>query len=236
MQIIPLESTGAPDGTGNAEADFPLGIDNFNYRDLYEPERLRQLAETFYAQVRRDDAGLHADLMAYLDARGANLKGTKAESELLIAAAPHLSRFIARLFAVEGERAEHMRRIKSQDAVFQFKNFITRRALKRVPPEQALAVDLDATHDALTILRRAVFADTLETDDELGTARLTIRLLGWEERLRRARDINEPDADEELREIREARERVEETEAAAALKKFESEATGMMRRMRMRRL
>ena len=226
MQIIPLESTGAPDGAGNAEADFPLGIDNFNYRDLYEPERLRQLAETFYAQVRRDDAGLHADLMAYLDARGANLKGTKAESELLIAAAPHLSRFIARLFAVERERAEHMRRIKSQDAIFQFKNFIMRRALKRVPPEQALAVDLDARHDALTILRRAVFADTLETDDELGTARLTVRLLGWEERLRRARDINEPDADEELREIREARERMRGTEAAAALKKFENEAIG----------
>src|SRR5919202_356311 len=84
--------------------DFPLGIEGFTYGDLYRPGRLRALAEAFYAEVGREDAALGARLAEYVSARGENLKGTKAESELLIAAAPHLSRFVARLFRVEEER------------------------------------------------------------------------------------------------------------------------------------
>ncbi|HKP73537.1 MAG TPA: FAD-dependent oxidoreductase, partial [Pyrinomonadaceae bacterium] len=225
MQTISLESTGAPDASGGA--DFKLGIDGFNYGDLYRPERLGELAEAFYAELRRDDPALHDALAAYTSARGANLKGTRAESELLIAAAPHLSRFVARLFDVEAERAAHAERIKSQDAIFEFKNFITRRALKRVPPEQALTFDLDATHAALASLRRTAFADTLEADDELGVARMTVRLLGWEDELKKRGAAGENGDDEKsVREIAEARERVAGTDAGDALKKFESAAAG----------
>src|ERR1700755_2536493 len=84
-----------------AEADFPLGIEGFTYADLYRPVRLRVLAEAFYAEVGREDAALHASLAEYVGARGENLKGTRAESELLIKAAAHLSRFVARLFGIE---------------------------------------------------------------------------------------------------------------------------------------
>ncbi|HEV7904222.1 MAG TPA: FAD-dependent oxidoreductase [Pyrinomonadaceae bacterium] len=176
-------STGAPNARPDAHADFPLGLGDFHYRDLYQPERLGQLTATFYAELHRADATLHADLLAYTRARGANLKGTRAESELLIACAPHLSRFIARLFETEAERAAHMERITAQDAIFKFKNFITRRALKRVPPEQALTVNADKIQDALENLRRAAFPDTLDCDAELGVARLTAQLLAWEDQL-----------------------------------------------------
>src|SRR5205085_7603 len=80
-------------------------------------------------------------LMTYLEARGANIAGTKQESELLIAVAPHLSRFIARLFGVERERATHIGQITAQDPIVQFKTFTTRRALKKFPAEQALTID-----------------------------------------------------------------------------------------------
>src|SRR5215216_7362277 len=111
-----------------AQADFPLGIEGFTYGDLYRPERLRALAEAFYAEVGREDAALHARLAEYVAARGENLKGTKAESELLIACAPHLSRFVARLFGVEAEREAHAASVRAQDCVFEFKNFVARRA------------------------------------------------------------------------------------------------------------
>src|SRR5690242_13117375 len=103
--------------------DFPLGIDGFTYADLYKPERLRALAAVFYSEVARADASLHASLADYVSSRGEKIKGTKAESELLIAAAPHLSRFLARLFRVEREREELAARIQAQDPVFQFKQF-----------------------------------------------------------------------------------------------------------------
>src|ERR1700759_841457 len=110
--------------------DFRLGVEGFTYGDLYRPERLRALAEAFYAEVERTDAALHASLAEYVASRGENLKGTKAESELLIAAAPHLSRFVARLFRIEREREELAGSIREQDPVFQFKNFVQRRATK----------------------------------------------------------------------------------------------------------
>ncbi|MDQ3258698.1 MAG: hypothetical protein M3R15_33325, partial [Acidobacteriota bacterium] len=109
MQDISLDSTSAPDATGDpAGADFKLGIGDFNYSDLYKAERLSQLTAAFYAELRRADATLHAALTTYTSERGVDVKGTRAESELLIAAAPHLSRFVARLFNVEAERAAHM--------------------------------------------------------------------------------------------------------------------------------
>src|SRR5215216_1185792 len=126
-------------------ADFPLGIEGFTYGDLYRPGRLRALAEAFYAEVEREDAALHARLAEYVAARGENLKGTKAESELLIAAAPHLSRFVARLFGVEAERERLAEGIRAQDPVFQFKQFVQRRATKSFPAEKAAALDLEAT-------------------------------------------------------------------------------------------
>ena len=226
MQDISLDSssTGAPRGaTGDGEsatgADFPLGVAGFSYGDLYRPERLGQLTAAFYAGLRKDDPTLYAALAAYTEARGANLRGTRAESELLIAAAPHVSRFVARLFKVEAERAAHAERIRAQDAVFQFKTFVARRALKRVPPEKALTLDADALHDALARLLGAVSPDAGVTDDaELKVARMTVRLLAWEELLTKA-------GGENVRvEIDEARARASKTEAAGALREFESAA------------
>jgi hypothetical protein len=169
MQDISLDSrTGAPPSArddANMGTDFKLGIAGFTYADLYQPERLAQLTAAFYAELQKEDATLHTALREYTAARGANLRGTRAESELLIAAAPHLSRFVARLFGVESERATHATRIREQAAVFQFKTFISRRALKRVPPEKALTFDADALDDALRRLLRAVFPDAPELNE-----------------------------------------------------------------------
>src|SRR5919107_2301817 len=161
-------------------ADFPLGIEGFTYGDLHRPERLRALAGAFYAEVGREDAALHARLAEYVAARGENLKGTKAESELLVEAAPHLSRFVARLFGVERERERLAAGIRAQDPVFQFKQFVQRRAAKSFPAERAAAVDVEAADAALEALRHAAFADTLADDRELGVARMAARLLEWE--------------------------------------------------------
>ncbi|HEX8474279.1 MAG TPA: FAD-dependent oxidoreductase [Pyrinomonadaceae bacterium] len=183
-----VEPSDTPDMPDDAPADFKLGLEGFTYSDLYRPVRLRALAEAFYAELNRADAALHAALMSYLETRGARLAGTKAESELLIAAAPHLSRFLARLFEIERERNASIDAIRAQDPVFAFKFFVARRALKRFPVEAALRVDADAADDALERLRQAAFADTLADDRELGLARMTARLLEWEKQLEKSGD------------------------------------------------
>jgi hypothetical protein len=111
-------------------ADFPLGIEGFTYGDLHRPEGLRALAEAFYAEVAREDASLGARLREYVSSRGESLKGTLAESDLLIASAARLSRFVARLFVIERERERLAFEVRAQDPVFQFKHFVQRRATK----------------------------------------------------------------------------------------------------------
>ena len=163
-----------------AQADFPLGIEGFTYGDLYRPERLRALAEAFYAEVAREDASLGATLTEYVRARGEKLKGTRAESELLIASAAHLSRFVARLFRIEDECERLAVEIRAQDPVFQFKHFVQRRATKSFPAEKVASVDVDAADADVEALRHEAFADTLGDDRELSVARMTARLLEWE--------------------------------------------------------
>src|ERR671916_866203 len=183
VQDLFVESNDAahePTSDRQLPIDFPLGVEGFTYGDLYRPERLRALAEAFYAEVGREDAALHARLVEYVGARGETLKGTRAESELLIEAAPHLSRFVARLFRVEEERERLAEGIRAQDPVFQFKQFVQRRATKSFPAERAAGVDVEEADAALERLRQAAFADTLGDDRELGVARMAARLLGWE--------------------------------------------------------
>ena len=140
VQDLFVESNDAahePTSDKQLATDFPLGIEGFTYGDLHRPARLRALAEAFYAEVERADAALGSRLTEYVNSRGENLKGTRAESELLIEAAPHLSRFVARLFRVEEERERLAESIRAQDPVFQFKQFVQRRATKSFPAERA---------------------------------------------------------------------------------------------------
>ncbi|HEX8353929.1 MAG TPA: FAD-dependent oxidoreductase [Pyrinomonadaceae bacterium] len=205
-------------------ADFPLGVEGFTYGDLYRPERLRALAEAFYAEVGREDSALHDALAEYVASRGENLKGTRAESDLLIAAAPHLSRFVARLFRVESERGRLAEGIRAQDPVFQFKQFVQRRATKSFPAERAAAVDVGAADAALERLRHAAFADTLGDDRELGVARMTVRLLEWEKNYPKE-GVRQEEAwsDERAREAGAAASKLAGTAAGAALAAWRAE-------------
>ena len=69
--------------------------------DLYEVEGLKRVDAAFLASLAASDPGLRARLN---DARGAAAQiDTKAESELLIALAPQVDRFIGQLFGIAPE-------------------------------------------------------------------------------------------------------------------------------------
>src|SRR5215213_1870388 len=228
VQDLFVESKDAahePTSHKQLSTDFHLGIEGYTYGDLHRPGRLRALAEAFYAEVEREDAALHASLAGYVSSRGENLKGTRAESELLIAAAPHLSRFVARLFRVEPERERLAESIRAQDPVFQFKQFVQRRATRSFPAEKAAAVDVEAADAALERLRHAAFEDTLGDDRELGVARMAVRLLEWEKNYPKEGVRQEESwSDARERETAAAAGRLKGSEAEAALAAWRVEA------------
>ncbi len=106
----------------------PLGLAGFTFADLHRPARLRDLYLRFVEQVRQAEPELWAQWEQYRETPES--LGAVAKSNLIVAMAPHVSRFLSVLFSV-GEEAEALvAQTRAYDALFRFKiDFVRRRAL-----------------------------------------------------------------------------------------------------------
>jgi NADPH-dependent glutamate synthase beta subunit-like oxidoreductase/NAD(P)H-flavin reductase len=105
-----------------------LGIAGFTFADLHRPARLKALYELFCDEVRRTEP----DLWVQWEAHVANptALGPIARSNLIVAVAPHVSRFLTRLFGVGAEAEQMAAATRAYDDLFRFKiDFVRRRAL-----------------------------------------------------------------------------------------------------------
>jgi NADPH-dependent glutamate synthase beta subunit-like oxidoreductase/NAD(P)H-flavin reductase len=187
-------------GTAAASGhDFNLGIAGFRYSDLYRAEKLKELAETFYAEMAQENPLLHEALTKYIAARGRDYE-QKTESKILTDAAPYLSDFIARLFGIGNQRESLLRAINEQDPIWKYKFFVQRRAAKKFTPEKINALNLTELDWALSEFKFAAFGETLIHDDELSIAEITVRLLDVEEALTKNLEPT-PEIDETLQKL-----------------------------------
>ena len=108
--------------------ESPLGLSGFTFADLHQPSRLRDLYNAFVAQVRSTEPDLWAQWDQYREVPEA--LGAVARSNLVVAMAPHVSRFVSQLFAVGPDADALVQTTRAYDALFRFKiDFVRRRAL-----------------------------------------------------------------------------------------------------------
>jgi NADPH-dependent glutamate synthase beta subunit-like oxidoreductase/NAD(P)H-flavin reductase len=108
-----------------------LGVPGYIFGNLHDPERLASLYERFCEEVEAADPALWHEWEAYRLAPDA--PRPIALSNLLIAMAPYVSRFVARLFQVEPSVATLTAITHDQDVLFRFKvDFVRRRVLPLV--------------------------------------------------------------------------------------------------------
>src|SRR5258705_9960671 len=101
----------------------------YTFADLNEPERLASLYDGFCEEAAAADPALWAEWSAYRRAPDAPMPPVVL-SNLLIAMAPHVSRFVKRLFDVDTPAAAIGAATHAQDDLFRFKvDFVRRRAL-----------------------------------------------------------------------------------------------------------
>jgi NADPH-dependent glutamate synthase beta subunit-like oxidoreductase/NAD(P)H-flavin reductase len=159
-----------------SSADTPLGIPGYTFADLHVPDRLSSLYERFCADVEAADPALWREWDAYRQSPDAP-RAPIALSNLLVAMAPHVSRFVNRLFDVGTSAAACVSATRAEDALFRFKiDFVRRRALpllKGGPHPAASAAD-----DA--VVRSLVENATSMPDAELALARAGCALLDRE--------------------------------------------------------
>ncbi|MCW5960142.1 MAG: FAD-dependent oxidoreductase [Pyrinomonadaceae bacterium] len=170
--------------------DIELGVPGFQYSDLYDAVRLKDLAEKFYDEVSTFDPVLHEALTRYIDAGGKNFE-PKVESQILTDAAPYLSDFIARLFKITNERAEIEKEIKRQDPIWRFKFFVQRRAVRSFKKEGLSEFNETKFDQAINELKNYEFNDALVFDEELAIASVAARILEVEELLTKNLDLTD---------------------------------------------
>ncbi|MGC4085024.1 MAG: hypothetical protein QM736_23635 [Vicinamibacterales bacterium] len=115
--------------TDTALPEMPMGIPGFTYADLHDCDRLASLYERFCEEVQAVDAPFWAEWDAYRQAPDAP-RSPIALSSLLTRMAPHVSRFLERLFDVGTATSALRTATHKQDDLFRFKvDFVRRRAL-----------------------------------------------------------------------------------------------------------
>jgi NADPH-dependent glutamate synthase beta subunit-like oxidoreductase/NAD(P)H-flavin reductase len=155
-----------------------LGEEGFAYADLFVPEKLAELTARFDAYFLAADPAAHARFAAYREKKG---EGMKAEeiSEALLAGAPHLARFVARLFRVENEAEALMTAAKGRDPLWGFKKeFAKKRLFKASAGTSWKGSPVEAAH----VARRALTAmgapasvlDTGSDEEELAIAKAVL--------------------------------------------------------------
>jgi NADPH-dependent glutamate synthase beta subunit-like oxidoreductase/NAD(P)H-flavin reductase len=120
-----------------------------SFNDLYDRNGLMRLDAAFLEFLGESDAALREQLEAARLAP-ANL-ASKAQSELLIALAPHLEDFLARLFGIETQVQTLAARHHELAPLYSCKRlFVQRRAMTKVKPEEVAMIDGPALEAQLT--------------------------------------------------------------------------------------
>ena len=150
--------------TETADYDFDLGIVGFKYSDLFDAEKLGELAEKFYSELEKENPLLHKAVIEYVAKKGEGYE-SRVESNILTDAAPYLSEFVARMFGIGRERDELKREITEQDPIWKYKFFVQRRAIKKFPAEKIGEYNEIELNEALREFVFAAFDESLVYDD-----------------------------------------------------------------------
>ncbi|MGZ5027824.1 MAG: pyridine nucleotide-disulfide oxidoreductase [Methylobacter sp.] len=102
--------------------NLTLGIPGFNYSDLYDSARLKDLLDVFDTSVERHDSQLHSEFTAYRESQGVGMS-PEAVSDLLVRMGPYVGQFVAKLFDISEQHQAQATKIKDEmDSIFTYKN------------------------------------------------------------------------------------------------------------------
>ncbi|HET9579940.1 MAG TPA: FAD-dependent oxidoreductase [Usitatibacter sp.] len=126
------------------------------FEDLYRRSGLVRLDEAFCRALEAADAALHERFRAAR--RDPATLAYKEEAELLLAVAPHLDRFMAKLFGIEEAWEELVESHHRLAPLFRVKRkFVQRRAMLKVKAEEAATLDGPALEAQVAALLGGTF-------------------------------------------------------------------------------
>ncbi len=177
------------DNNSIGSRDFALGVPGFNYSDLFDAGRLKDLAEAFYSEVADKEPVLHDALTKYISNRGQGFE-RRVVSKILTDSAQYLSDFVARLFGIGDVRSAVESDVLVQNPVWQYKFFVQRRATKTFKADAVGRFNENELWEAVCELRNSAFDQTIVHDEELSIATMTALLVKAEDDLTKGVDLD----------------------------------------------
>jgi NADPH-dependent glutamate synthase beta subunit-like oxidoreductase/NAD(P)H-flavin reductase len=163
-----------------AKMDFPLGISGFQFSDLYNPDRLKELHSEFW----RFATATSPDLQSRFDSLGQPTLTKPQESLILIDTASLVGDFIAKLFNISTHSARLKNNAVSLHPVFRFKrDFLNIRVFKRFSETPVGEGEFKLLDDE----KRKILSHeppSSQTDDEIILSELVCFLVDCEKKLK----------------------------------------------------
>ncbi len=142
-----------------------LGIPGFNYSDLYDSARLKDLLEVFFRSVERHDSQLHGEFEAYRQNQGEGL-APETVSDLLVRMGPYVGQFVAELFNVSEPHQAQSAKIKDEiDTIFTYKNEVVDKLAFFFKGQDAGDWAIPAILNRFDLLIEAGFPEANQDDD-----------------------------------------------------------------------
>jgi NAD(P)H-flavin reductase/NADPH-dependent glutamate synthase beta subunit-like oxidoreductase len=152
-----------------------LGIPGYTFTDLHDPDRLASLYDRFCEEVQAVDPVFWREWDGYRQAPD-KARPPIVLSNLLIDMAPHVSRFVRRLFDVDAPAGAIAQSTRDQDDLFRFKvDFVRRRALPLLKGD----AHVTATPEDEAVVQQMIVSGQVD-DAELAIARAGCALMDAE--------------------------------------------------------
>jgi NADPH-dependent glutamate synthase beta subunit-like oxidoreductase/NAD(P)H-flavin reductase len=179
---------------------MPLGVAGFTYADLYEPEKLARLLAIFDRFFAEASPEHHARFEAYRASKGHGMTAV-ARSEALLAAAPYVGRFVAKLFGVEKETAAFREGVRKDDPLWRFKRDFAKKRVLRAGAGASWRLGRDKAESVAKAALQAVWPAPLggTIDEEWTIAAAALSLLEIDEVARKAAKAGGAQWSDELR-------------------------------------
>ncbi len=164
-----------------------LGVPGFSYADLYVPERLAALHAAFDSWFLAEAPEAYAKFDAYRAVQGRDV-GPLEVSNALLAAAPYVGAFVARVFNVEAETEAFRAEVRNADPIWRFKRDFVKKRVFKADAGKIWTHGAASAASIATAAMRATAANLplFGIDEELAVAQAVNFLIECDETARRA--------------------------------------------------
>ncbi len=191
-ELHKLQQPGTFTGTGTftgsmAEMTLALGVAGFTYADLFEPLRLRDLHSDFDAWFAASSPTDYERFSAYRACGGEGMSPI-AVSDALLAAAPYVSQYIARLFAIEPEVAAFRAEVARRQPLWRFKQEFAKKRVLRAAAGEVWIKAGRSFDEAAAVVCAMLYACVGDAaiDEELAVAETVLAVLAIDDVARKA--------------------------------------------------